>query len=162
MDLKRWILLQFIVPFSEFRLKPPTEMYQIKSSLIFNNILGLALECWNCDGILCEDPFQKSERNNMQLWHCKKPQYSSYRDIGRPVCMKMSVFYELSNSTMTHRKCHVENEGSLKNSCESTRIDHGTVIFCETCTTDGCNAATMQEYSLWLSLSSLIMFNLVK
>lgn len=55
-------------------------------------------------------------------------------------------FISASQSEVVVRTCHWETENAHRNDCHDEIIkSNGTILFCETCDTDGCNTASMQN-----------------
>lgn len=112
-------------------------------------VLVHSLKCYECETKInskpndfCLDPFRgvSGKVPASAYQECVRSNFTSFRTPSRPVCMKIKFFYESSNKSTIHRKCHWEGEEISKNDCSKTTVDPEVRIdFCETCSRDGCN-----------------------
>ncbi|XP_055301730.1 uncharacterized protein LOC129568177 [Sitodiplosis mosellana] len=115
-----------------------------------------AIHCWRCSSdasiaaLYCNDPFDSSNITEQQKrWsyvECMYPPSQlnphSQQLAQRAVCKKIKQL--VNDNVIISRSCYWEDVNAQKNDCmNATTPSYIRTIFCETCSTDGCNGEAM-------------------
>ncbi|XP_067623005.1 UPAR/Ly6 domain-containing protein twit [Eurosta solidaginis] len=128
------------------------------SAFILALVLGLALgstavdallKCWRCstdvsNGVFCDDPFDPEFISDQQrYWSYVNCSYSAgFKSVNaRPVCKKL--VQEVYGKRVITRSCFYEDFDDTSDRCgHETSSSYIKTVFCQTCSTDGCNGVT--------------------
>ncbi|ALC39566.1 CG31676, partial [Drosophila busckii] len=122
-----------------------------------------SLRCWRCstdvsNGEFCNDPFQPdSISEQLRYWSYVNCTNSvGVKSVNaRPVCKKL--VQEVYGKRVISRSCFYEDVDDSPDKCAmDTTSSYIKTVYCRTCTTDGCNAASGVSRLLWLLLLPLL------
>jgi len=113
------------------------------------NTVDATLKCWRCstdvsNGEFCNDPFDPQYISDQQrYWSYVNCTYSiGVKSVNaRPVCKKL--VQEVYGKRVIARSCFYEEINDSPDKCaRDPTSSYIKTVFCQTCTTDGCNGAT--------------------
>ncbi|XP_075153326.1 UPAR/Ly6 domain-containing protein twit [Haematobia irritans] len=123
------------------------------------------LKCWRCstdvsNGEFCNDPFDPSAITDQQrYWSYVNCTYTaSVRSVNaRPVCKKL--VQEVYDKRVISRSCFYEDIDDPSDKCaRDTTSSYIKTIYCETCSTDGCNGVSgLVPYGTLLALAAFLV-----
>uniref|UniRef100_A0A1I8PHK9 Uncharacterized protein n=1 Tax=Stomoxys calcitrans TaxID=35570 RepID=A0A1I8PHK9_STOCA len=133
------------------------------------NTADAVLKCWRCatdvsNGEFCNDPFNPSAITEQQrYWSYVNCTYTAgVRSVNaRPVCKKL--VQEVYDKRVITRSCFYEDVDDPADKCaRDTTSSYVKTIFCEACSSDGCNGVSgLMPYATLLGLTAVIV-NLIK
>ncbi|KAM7352334.1 UPAR/Ly6 domain-containing protein twit [Cochliomyia hominivorax] len=132
-------------------------------SIVCINTADAILKCWRCstdvsNGEFCNDPFDPySITDQQRYWSYVNCTYSvGVKSVNaRPVCKKL--VQDVYEKRVITRSCFYEDVDEPADKCaRDTTSSYIKTVFCETCSSDGCNGGTgVVPYLTLLMLSSI-------
>ncbi|XP_037805949.1 uncharacterized protein LOC119600023 [Lucilia sericata] len=139
-------------------------------ALLFLTVLCLntaeaVLKCWRCstdvsNGEFCNDPFDPySITDQQRYWSYVNCTYSvGVKSVNaRPVCKKL--VQEVYGKRVIARSCFYEDVDDPADKCaRDTTSSYIKTVFCQTCSSDGCNGVSgLVPYATLLLASTFII-----